>query len=253
MVLLNLSFIDSWNNVTEQEERALETLKKGMAIVFGHIPKEHITAVYVKGSFARREMNKHSDVDVSIIVDDGQYLQTLQELHAKYSKTMNPSFEFTGYSMEELKTGVFSPLGKKLRPAVPTFTRFLHLHYLIYGGALDSGMMFARTPLEMIRNMFKWFYGPFFPLYEKGKFHFDSVLKQSLWGCELAYSVKHPNFVFTTWKELATHFDGGHIIHEALRLRELGVISDVDKEDFITQLKAYVAALAEEFNVEMNT
>ena len=58
-------------------------------------------------------MNKDSDVDVSVIVNNSKYLQVLQELQSKYRYSMTPNFEFTGYSVEELKTGKLSSYGKK--------------------------------------------------------------------------------------------------------------------------------------------
>ena len=63
-------FWRDWKRKTQQEIEAINSLKKLKKIILREIPKEKIVAIYVKGSFIRREMNEDSDVDVFIIIDD---------------------------------------------------------------------------------------------------------------------------------------------------------------------------------------
>ena len=55
-------FWDSWKRKTKQEERAIAALKKVKKLIIENL-KDEIIAIYVKGSFIRREMNAKSDVD----------------------------------------------------------------------------------------------------------------------------------------------------------------------------------------------
>src|SRR3989344_8594091 len=112
---LDLSFIDKWDNITPQEIKGIETLKKGVNLIFENIPPENIVSIYLKGSFYRREMNKDSDVDVSVVVDDDKYLDNLYDLQKKFGNSKDLNFGFGGYSISELKTGKLSEHGNTKR------------------------------------------------------------------------------------------------------------------------------------------
>ncbi len=58
-------FYQDWKRKTRLEESAIKSLKEGRKIILNNLPKEQIVAIYAKGSFPRREMNKNSDVDTT--------------------------------------------------------------------------------------------------------------------------------------------------------------------------------------------
>ena len=60
---------------TKIEKSAIDVLGKGFKIILNNIPKEKIIAIYVKGSFSKRELTKNSDVDVITIVKDTKTLK----------------------------------------------------------------------------------------------------------------------------------------------------------------------------------
>ena len=59
--MANHEFWGDWKNKTKLEEAAIKSLKAARVIIIQNIPKEEIVAIYARGSFVRREMNKKSD------------------------------------------------------------------------------------------------------------------------------------------------------------------------------------------------
>lgn len=241
------SFMKEWGALTPLENRALQTLEQGMSIIFSHIPEKNIISIYLKGSFLRREMNKNSDVDVCVIVNNNKDLRILQELDSHYKHSMNPSFEFTGYSMAELKTGKFSSYGKPTRPGTDRFVRLIPSLRLIYGTELDLKELYQRTDLEHLQGLITTFHNVFFPMLEQNKMGFQDLLKQCLWLFELEVAVRNNKFRFTSWRELTSHFEGEHLIHKVLRLREINEKDKAIKQRFLVELKEYLEKLRQEF------
>tara|TARA_Y100000310_G_C20673945_1_gene811794 strand:- start:1066 stop:1812 length:747 start_codon:yes stop_codon:yes gene_type:complete len=247
MAKLDLSFIKTWKSLTQIEEKAIISLKLGLKIIFDNIPKKNIVAIYLKGSFLRREMNNKSDVDVSIIVNDNKFLETLQKLQLRYSKTMKPNFEFTGYSIEELKTGKLSPLGKKTRTGTARFVRLVPTLKLIYGGHLDLKSFYTKKDLELLKSLIKTFNNVFLPNYEKKEISFQGLLKQTLWLFELETSIKKEKFKFKSWKKLLEHYDQKDLIYEVLILRESNIKNQKTQDQFILKLKRYLKDLSDKY------
>ena len=73
-------FWKDWKRITKLEEAAIKSLKTARKIILDNLPKEQIVAIYAKGSFVRREMNKKSDVDTITILKERRYLKKLQKL-----------------------------------------------------------------------------------------------------------------------------------------------------------------------------
>jgi predicted nucleotidyltransferase len=65
-------FWKDWKKKTKLEKSAIESLKIAKKIILSEIPKEKIVAIYVKGSFVRREMDEKSDVDTAIILKESK-------------------------------------------------------------------------------------------------------------------------------------------------------------------------------------
>lgn len=240
MVELDMSFLQEWKNITPLELKGIETLKRGMKLIFENIPQSKIIAIYLKGSFLRREMNARSDIDVSIIINDEKYLGVINELQHKYGNSKELNFGFGGYAIEELKTGKLSSLGKNMRMGVARFVRFVPSYRLIYGEKLDLRDLYKKTDLQHLQTYIKVFYTLFLPWYEEKKVDFQGLLKQSLWLFELEASVKNNKFKFTSWKELVKCFNKEHIIYRVLKLRESNEKDINIQNDFVQDLKKYI-------------
>jgi len=243
MIKLDFSFMKNWKNLSSIESNAIKTLQKGVKIILKNIPKESIVSIYLAGSFPRREMNKKSDVDTYTIVNDSKYLENLQQLDKKYHNTMTPNFGFSGYSIEELKTGKLSEKGKKMRPGTARFVRMLPTYALIYGKEPDLSSFYQKTDLEHLTRMIKTFDDIFFPYYEQGKIGFQDLLKQALWLFELEIAVKNNNFRFESWGNLISYFDNKHLIHKVMELRDAYVKDEKIKIEFVKKLKEYIKRL----------
>jgi hypothetical protein len=70
---MNYNFWESWKNKTEIENKAIESVEKARDLVIKSIPKKALVAIYIKGSFARREMKIGSDVDMVPIVTENKF------------------------------------------------------------------------------------------------------------------------------------------------------------------------------------
>ena len=71
--MINYDFWKNWKNKTEIEKKAIISVKKARELTINAIPKNKLVAIYIKGSFARREMKKRSDVDMVPIVLEDEY------------------------------------------------------------------------------------------------------------------------------------------------------------------------------------
>ena len=51
-----------WTNRTRVEEKAIASVVKARDRVINSVPNEVLVSIYIKGSFARREMKKGSEL-----------------------------------------------------------------------------------------------------------------------------------------------------------------------------------------------
>jgi len=245
---IDQTFMKNWKNISLIEENAIKILKKGMEIIFKNISEKNIICIYLKGSFLRREMNKNSDVDVTVIVNNNKYLEILKNLQEEFGNSKKLNFGFSGYSIEELKIGIFSKLGQGNRSGTARFVRMIPNYKLIYGKELDLNDLYKRSNLEHLKIFIKTFNNLFFPYLEKGKLKIEDGIKQTLWLFELEVSIKNQNFKFTNWKNLLNYFDENHFIYKVMILRNLNKIEKEVKKEFIINLKQYLKNLNEEIN-----
>ena len=97
--MVNYEFWKDWKRKTKLEESAIKSIKIARKIILSEIPKEQIVAIYAKGSFVRREMNKKSDVDTVTILKESKYLKNLKKLEEKYRDQYKTKIQFSGYSL----------------------------------------------------------------------------------------------------------------------------------------------------------
>src|SRR3989338_6671226 len=95
-------FWKNWRKITKLEETAIESIKKARRILLQSVPKDRIMAIYVKGSFVRREMTKKSDVDIVPIVKGLETKKAIQKLDNEKGTFYIPS-ELLPKTVQELK------------------------------------------------------------------------------------------------------------------------------------------------------
>lgn len=82
--MIDYNFWKKWENKTFIEKRAIKSVEKARQKIIGSVPREKLVAIYVKGSFVRREMRKNSDVDIVPIVTENKYESAIFGINGKY-------------------------------------------------------------------------------------------------------------------------------------------------------------------------
>lgn len=236
-------FWKDWKKITPLEKQAIKTLKSGEKIILKNIPKKEIIAIYVKGSFVRREMNEKSDVDTLTIVKSSKTLPKLRKLEEKYRDAFKPQIQFSGYSIWELKNNKRSGAGKKLRASPSRAVVHLDNYKLIYGKPLKKEELASGTEIGHLKGMINAFKDIFLPGYKEKKMGFSEIVKQVFWLVEFEQRARGkipPN----SWKKLAKLIkDKDHIIYDTLRLRLHPTKDKKIRRGYITKLKGYLKKL----------
>ena len=235
---MKYEFWRDWKRKSKLEEDAIRSIRVAKKIILDNIPKEEIIAIYVKGTFVRRELNKHSDVDTVTILRTSKYIKRLKSLSKKYKHEFKPPFQLGAYSLSELKTG------KKLKDSSQThpgrFVKHLKHNKIIYGEALSSDGLFTRSHEKDLLGLAKALRKIFIPQYEKGDVGFSSINKQVFWIVENEKRVAGREPVHN-WKKLARSVKlRGHPVHEALSFRLKPDKDPVRRKRFIKKLKVYL-------------
>jgi len=236
-------FWKDWKRKTKLEESAIQSLKSAKKIILQNIPKNEIIAIYVKGSFVRREMNKKSDVDTSIILKHSKWLSKLKTLQKRYRKEFKPNLEFTGYSLWELKNNKKSRTGKADRASPSRAVQHLEHYKLIYGQALKKEEFYQGDDTKRLRALVRTFKTLFLPGYKKKEIGFSGIVKQTFWLVENEQKFKGNNPPHHFGKLAKSIKDKNHIIHDTLRFRKKPTKDKKLRSLYIKKLKTYLKGL----------
>lgn len=243
---MSKEFWKDWKRKTKLEEAGIKSLKWAKKIILDNIPKSKIIAIYVGGSFVRREMTKKSDVDTWTIITDNKLLKKFDELAEKYRYSCKPPISLSALSLWELEKDKRYLRPTKPRASPSRFIKKIHNYKLIYGKPLKPKKYPIRTDVEDLKDLIGAFHKTFLPLYEQRKFGFAQLLNQVFWLADLEQRVKGKTPPHS-WKELAKSIkDKRHIIHEALRFRVKGIKDKKKRARFIILLKKYLNKLEKE-------
>lgn len=239
-------FWRNWKNITKTEERAIKSIKKAKQIIFENIPKEKIYAIYVKGSFVRREMNEKSDVDIVPITYDNKTLEKVKELEEKKGNLYKPS-ELLPNSLKEFEQGKRYLNYNKPKGSVDITLRNLHKYKLIYGKPLDITKYPIRSDLKFLEGHINAFRETFIPLYNEKKFGFSEMMKQVFFLVEREERLKG-NELSDSWKALANSIkDKKHIIHEVLQYRLNPTKDPKTRAKLLAKLQGYLEKLSKKY------
>lgn len=241
--MVNYEFWKDWKRKTKLEESTIKSIKIARKIILSEIPKEQIVAIYAKGSFVRREMNKKSDVDTVTILKESKYLKKLKKLEEQYRDAYEPQIQFSGYSLWELKNNKRTNSGKKLRASPSRTVQHLEHYKLLYGKQLRKEDFHQGPPKGHLRGMLYAFKEIFLPRYYEKKFGFSELAKQVFWLVEneQIWRGKNPPH---HWRKLAKSIkDENHIIYDALRYRLKTTKDKKERAKFIKKLKKYLSEL----------
>ena len=91
-------FWEKWKNKTKTEKELIAKLKKALPIIKKEI--NYIKAIYVKGTFSRRETIKESDVDLVLIFKIQNYEKKQSEIKKTLKKQGLEKISISAYSLE---------------------------------------------------------------------------------------------------------------------------------------------------------
>jgi len=242
-------FWKDWKRKTKLEEEAIKSLVKGKQIIMKSIPKEEIIAIYAKGSFIRRDMNKNSDVDLVTVLKTKKYLKKLKTLSKQIKDKYHPKIQFgSGYTLWELKTGNKITMKGSDKPNPSRINKHFPHYKLLYGDDVNKLKLHHKDDKRLLNGLIKTFHNLFLPNYRKKKIYFSEIVKQVFWLVEfeqraLGKDVPH------SWRLLTKSIkDKNHIIHDTLKYRLNKPKNKEIREKYIKKLKRYLKNLEKKVN-----
>ncbi len=239
-------FWRDWKKRNKIEETAIKSIKKAEHILFESIPKRNIYAIYIKGSFVRREMNNESDVDIVPITYDNKTLEKIKKLEETKGYLYKPA-ELLPHSLKEFEKGKRHLQYKSPKGPVDLTLRNLHRYKLIYGRQVDTTKYPIRSDLEFLKGFIKAFKTTFIPMYNESKFDFSQLMKQIFFLVEREERVKG-NEPLYSWRKFAQSIkDKNHIIHDALQYRLHPTKNQKMRAKLLTKLQHYLKTLSDKY------
>lgn len=169
-----MEFWNKWK-LTALEKKAIISIKKAIKILFKEIPSDKIYAIYIKGSFVRRELIPKSDVDIVPITYTSKDAKKITKLQELKGNTFAPA-ELLPHSLEEFETG--KKISGMTRPDV--LLRELHTYKKIYGKNIDVSLYAMRSDEEFFKDFLNAFHKKFIPMYKQKKMSFWNLSKQMI-------------------------------------------------------------------------
>jgi hypothetical protein len=228
----------SWKKKTEVEKKAIKSVKKARELVINSIPKDKLVAIYIKGSFTRREMKKGSDVDIVPIVTEDKYQGKIFSVN---NPEIDPVFAIP-LSIKEFEDNTLhtrSNFKPDLRAEPDLLLLKLKDCKLIYGKALNPKKYPIRTTEQIVKDERSKIEKGYIKSYEKGKLDFEPLLKEVFWLVYWEQKAKGVNIKHSFKGIVNSVKDEGHIIHEAIKFRK-GIYSKKHEKKFIQELKEYL-------------
>lgn len=234
-------FWDAWKYKTEIENKAIAAVKKARELIIKSIPKSALIAIYIKGSFVRREMNTSSDVDIVPIVTENKYEKDVFSVN---SEKIYPAIVVPLSILEFKENKLYSSIDPPdLRAKPDRFLRKIDRCRLIYGKPLDLSKFTIRNDKEIFKEEIKIVKDGYILAYEDGKISFHTLLKEVFWLAEAEQYFKGIE-VKESFEAIANSFKNkGHIIHQALKIRKNTNPTEKEKEEFVKKLKEYMTNL----------
>src|SRR3990167_978310 len=135
--MIKYDFWEDWKKITPFEEKAIRAVVKARDEVVKALPKDKLVAIYIKGSFARREMKEGSDVDMVPIVTENEDESAVFDVN---DSDISPVVvvPFSLWEFEHNKLSTKSSYRPDLRAEPDIFLKKLGAYKLIYGTPLDA-------------------------------------------------------------------------------------------------------------------
>jgi hypothetical protein len=239
----NLDFWDKWQHKTLIERKAIQALEKARSFVIQSLPAGKLEAIYIKGSFVRREMQQGCDVDMVPIVVSNKDQRAIWEVNDKH---VHPVV-IVPLSLSELHLNRLSTPASyhpDLRAKPDRFIRHLPNYKLIYGKPLNPKEFPIRIDRVALKDEIKVIQRGYIPAYKQGKIDFYTLLKEVFWLAELEQFVAGKRPVHSFHEIARSIANRSHPAHRALRFRKR-VAKVKEKQTFVLELEKYLQSLRE--------
>jgi hypothetical protein len=238
--MVNYNFWQDWKKKNKVEQKAIKSVKKARDLVINSVPKNKLVAIYIKGSFTRREMKKGSDVDMVPIVAENKYEGKVFAVNGpEVDPVMVVPLSLWEFKHNKLFTK--SHRSYELRAKPDRLLRKLNECKLIYGKPLDPKKFPIRSDKKALKDEIKTIKKGYILHYENREIDFAPLLKEVFWLVELEQNVKGEKVIHSFKGISKSVKDKKHIVHDAYGLREKH--SKIKEKRFISKLKIYLAEL----------
>jgi len=201
------------------------------------VPKDQLVAIYIKGSFVRREMKSGSDVDMVPIVLSDQYQADVFGVNGPdlYPVCTVP-LSIGELEDNKLHTKFDMPVDLRAKP--DRMLKMLEECRLVYGKPLNPLEFPIRSNEDVYRDEVEVIKNGYIPYFEAEKIDFDPLLKEFFWLVEGELELKgiKPRHSFAEITKSVK--DPNHLIHEAWNLKQQRTKKDELK--FVAKLRAYL-------------
>ncbi len=243
--MIRFDFWDEWENKTEIEERAINLVKRARELVIQVVPKNVLVAIYIKGSFIRREMKEGSDVDMVPIVTEDKYQGAVFSVNRpEIDPVMVVPLSIRELQKNQLSTKSDHTLDLRAEPDL--FLKKLLECRLVYGTPLNPKEFPIREEKEILKAAIKKIKEGYIPAHKAGRIGFKPLLKEVFWLVELEQSIRGKNVTHSFAGIVKSVGKKQHIIHRAFAFRKDPDKSKAEKKAFIQLLKKHLDALEEE-------
>ncbi len=235
-------FWKTWKNRAEVETKAIDSVVKARDLVIASVPSDALVAIYIKGSFARREMKEGSDVDMVPIVTEDKYER---DVFGVNNPEINPVC-VVPLSLSEFRNNKLSSKGNyipDLRAEPDLFLLRLEECKLIYGTSLNPTDYPIRPKARIVRDEIRKIRNGYIKAYQEGVIGFQPLLKELFWLVEWEqdYKGKKINHSFKGITESIK--DKNHIIYDAFEFRKNPNRGKAEERRFISKLEEYLDTL----------
>ncbi len=244
--MTNYNFWQSWKNKTRVEKKAIEAVKKSRQLVIKAIPKGKLYAIYIKGSFVRREMRKGSDVDFVPIVTENKYEGAIFSLN---TLDVEPCciVPLSLWEFKHNKLFAKSPCSRETRAKPDRFLKKLDKCRLIYGKALNPKKYPIRSNKKVLKDEIKIIKNAYIPLHKKGEVSFKEMAKEVFWLTEIELNLKGIKVIPSFKEILKSVKNKNHIIHEAYKFMKNKKKGKVQEKKFVLKLEKYMKNLEKKY------
>ena len=164
-------FWNAWN-LTAQEELYVHALERALERILSL--GDRVIAVYVGGSFVRRELHERSDIDTWTIVRTAADAERVSSL----KDDTKPRISYSAFTLDELRSGIRSDrAGVKSSPK--RFVADLGSKELVYGSLDASALPSFNTDEDLAGRIQGW--AKVLDAYRAGSMAFSFVAKYLCW------------------------------------------------------------------------